>query len=169
MSSASRNVSAINARAAAEFQKNLEGLANSMEETQKRIVNQAVNIGFAHTVANTRIGVYPREINFVVNSGKDNEKKVSFKTVNLKLGGTLRRRWKMSRTRKDGNSFVGGYSNNTDYAIYVNNGHRIVSKGVTVGYWPGYHMLEIGMRMGERAMPLIFRDEIARLKRKTGF
>lgn len=169
MSSAARNVAAENARAAEEFRKRLEGLAHDMEETQKRIVNQAVNIGFAHTVANTPVGVYPREVSFVVKSGKNAGKIVTFTTGSTKLGGTLRRRWKKSKTYKEGGAVVGGYANSTKYAVYINNGHRIVSKGVTVGFWPGYHMLEIGQRMSGRALPLIFRDEIARLKRKSGF
>ena len=169
MSSAARNIAAQNARAAEEFRKRLEGLAFDMEETQKRIVNQAVNIGFAHTVANTPVGFYPRDVSFVVKSGKHAGKTVTFTTGDTKLGGTLRRGWKKSKTYKEGRAVVGGYKNATSYAVYVNEGHRIVSKGVTVGFWPGYHMLEIGQRMSERALSLIFRDEIARLKRKSGF
>ena len=58
--------------------------------------------------------------------------------------GNLRRRWD-SRTEKrsDGADII--ITNDADYAAPVNNGHRIVSHGKTVGYKEGRHMLETGI------------------------
>ena len=52
------------------------------------------------------------------------------------ISGNLRRRWS-SRTEKG--------SNDVEYAPYVNDGHRIVRGGKTVGYAEGQHMLEKGV------------------------
>lgn len=151
MNSAARNVAAENARAAEEFRKRLEGLAFDMDETKARIVNQAVNVGLANTIVNTPVGFY------------------LYAKGNTKVGGTLRRRWKKSKTHKEGGAVVGGYANSTSYAVYVNNGHRIVRNGVTVGLVQGKHMLEIGQRAAEKALPSIYNAEMQRIKRKSGF
>ncbi len=169
MSSAARNVAAENARAAAEFRKRLESLMGDFDESGKRIVNQMAAVGMDETVENTPTGDYSRMVSFVIKSGKHAGKRVEFMTSYAKVGGTLKRAWQKSKTQKVGNAWVSGYSNPTDYAVYVNNGHRIVVKGVTVGFVEGKHMLEIGMRAAEKALPAIYNAEIARIKRKSGF
>ena len=58
--------------------------------------------------------------------------------------GNLRRRWdSKAEKRSDGADIM--ITNDADYAAPVNNGHRIVSHGKTVGYKEGRHMLEIGI------------------------
>lgn len=58
--------------------------------------------------------------------------------------GNLRRRW-TSDAEKQGNDIVITVSNDADYAAPVNDGHRIVSHGKTVGKQDGHHMLEKGI------------------------
>lgn len=58
--------------------------------------------------------------------------------------GNLRRRWNShAEKRSDGADII--LTNDADYAAPVNNGHRIVSHGKTVGYQEGRHMLETGI------------------------
>lgn len=58
--------------------------------------------------------------------------------------GNLRRRWdSKAEKRSDGADII--LTNDADYAAPVNNGHRIVSHGKTVGYQEGRHMLETGI------------------------
>lgn len=58
--------------------------------------------------------------------------------------GNLRRRWGgHAEKRSDGADII--ITNDADYAAPVNNGHRIVSHGKTVGYKEGRHMLETGI------------------------
>lgn len=58
--------------------------------------------------------------------------------------GNLRRRWdSRAEKRRDGADII--LTNDADYAAPVNNGHRIVSHGKTVGYKEGRHMLETGI------------------------
>lgn len=60
------------------------------------------------------------------------------------ITGNLRRRWRSS-AEKRGNDVVIILENDADYAEAVNNGHRIVSHGKTVGKTDGRHMLEQGV------------------------
>lgn len=60
------------------------------------------------------------------------------------VSGNLRRRWDSRVEKKsDGADII--LTNDADYAAPVNNGHRIVSHGKTVGYKEGRHMLETGI------------------------
>lgn len=60
------------------------------------------------------------------------------------ITGNLRRRWDSRvEKRSDGADII--ITNDADYAAPVNNGHRIVSHGETVGYKEGRHMLETGI------------------------
>lgn len=60
------------------------------------------------------------------------------------VSGNLRRRWDSRVEKKsDGADII--LTNDADYAAPVNNGHRIVSHGKTVGYKEGRHMLEMGI------------------------
>lgn len=58
--------------------------------------------------------------------------------------GNLRRRWS-SRAEKGKNDVKIHLENDADYAAYVNDGHRNVIGGKTVGYVEGHHMLERGV------------------------
>lgn len=60
------------------------------------------------------------------------------------LTGNLRRRWDgHAEKRSDGADII--LTNDAEYAAPVNNGHRIVSHGKTIGYQEGRHMLETGI------------------------
>lgn len=56
--------------------------------------------------------------------------------------GTLRRNWKAGNIKRSGKSMSVEISNNTEHAPYIENGHRIVRGGKTVGFQKGHFMLK---------------------------
>lgn len=56
--------------------------------------------------------------------------------------GTLRRNWSVSGIKHAGNAFQVDIFNNVEYAPFIENGHRIVRGGKTVGYQPGVFLLK---------------------------
>ena len=53
----------------------------------------------------------------------------------------LKRNWFITHARRSGKHYRAEIYNNVFYAPYVENGHRIVHKGVTHGFVEGKHML----------------------------
>lgn len=147
-----------------QYRKQLEELDADLSKCSQSVVSQMANVGMATTVKNTPVGQYPNMVSFMTSDGKV----VTFK-VHKKVGGTLRRGWKKTATHKDGNDWVSGYSNNVSYAMYVNAGHRIVSKGVTWGFVKGKRMMEQGMNEAQRQAHTIFEAKIAEVKQKGGW
>lgn len=133
-----------------QFKASLLKLGASLDDSAARVVSQIADVGIAETKRNTPVGVYP------AGSGK--------------VGGTARRGWLKGQTLKVGRDWQSGYSNNVDYVIYVNNGHRVVGKGgATVGYVKGVRMLEQGIDAARRQNETLFRNEIARVKQEGGW
>ena len=148
-----------------QFRAALEKLGADLDDSAKRVVTGMRDVAHSVTVKNTPVGVYPDTVSFVTSTGKQ----VTFK-VSLKQGGTFRRGWKRRRAKKVGKVWESGLFNNTEYGIFVNNGHRVVNKdGVTVGYVKGERMLEQGIDAARRQSEPLFRQEIARVKQKGGW
>lgn len=155
-----------NERNFAKFRKQLESLYFDIDESAKRVVSQMANVGMATTKKNTPVGKYKKYVSFVAKNGQE----VKFKRSVTPVGGTLRKNWKRIATYRSRNGYSSGYSNNTDYGLFVNNGHRVVNKeGATVGYVKGERMLEQGINEARRQTETLFNQEIARLKQKGGW
>lgn len=60
------------------------------------------------------------------------------------ITGNLRRRWTSEVNAGKGDTSI-GLLNDAEYAASVNNGHRLVSHGKTIGKIDGKHMLEKGI------------------------
>lgn len=134
----------------AQFRAALVKLGVDLDTSAQRVVSNMADVGLASTKKNTPVGQYPS------GSGK--------------VGGNARRNWIKDNTLKVGNGWQSGYSNSVYYVIYVNNGHRVVSKGgITTGYVKGKRMLEQGVDEARRQNETLFRNEIARLKAKGGW
>lgn len=148
------------------FRNQLLGLLGDLDESAKRVVSDMANVGLAVTKKNTPVSGYETSIN-------SKGVKVYRKKKGAVVGGTLRKAWLKNKTFKVAGTFQSGYSNNTAYGIYVNNGHRITTPGeegrVTVGYVKGVRMLEQGMNEARRQTQSLFQKEITRVKRKSGF
>jgi hypothetical protein len=134
----------------AQFKAALIKLGADLDESAERIISQMADIGLATTKKNTPVGKYS------AGSGK--------------IGGTLRRGWMKDKSLKVGCNWQSGYSNNVEYGMYVNNGHRIVGKGgTTIGYVKGKRMLEQGINEARRQNETLMRNEIERVKQKDGW
>lgn len=128
-------------------------------EIIKRILNNVVSRLLREVKRNTPVGVYDTTSRTLKRAGWKVQKVVSNKKSSKitltkgdnqkvvesigKQGGTLRRGWQI-----DGYSFSNGVYevkvvNNTHYASYVEDGHRIVRNKVTIGWVPGVFMLKI--------------------------
>lgn len=70
-------------------------------------------------------------------------------------GGQLRRNWQIGRVQKKGSIYEIEVFNNTEYAPFVENGHRVVVHGKTVGFKDGVFMLRISANEIERMFPLL--------------
>lgn len=136
-----------------QFLKKLQDLNADVDEVGRRVVNRAVNDGMAVSEKNTPVGDYyfykqlpggktkkTKEVFFMTTSGKQ----IHFKRKSVKQGGTLRKGWSLNPAKRMGSGWKGEYSNNVEYGLYVNFGHRIVVKGKTVGYVPGKFFLQEG-------------------------
>ena len=67
--------------------------------------------------------------------------------------GQLRRTWFITSVRQRGDMFEIEIYNNTEYAPWVENGHRVVVHGQTVGWCEGFFMLRLSVMEIERLAP----------------
>ncbi|MCW2277736.1 HK97 gp10 family phage protein [Heliophilum fasciatum] len=70
---------------------------------------------------------------------------------NGKVGGTLRRNWRVGQVQRQGNEYVVEIFNNTEYAPFVEYGHRT---GKELTKWvEGRFMMTISMQEMEQELP----------------
>lgn len=148
-----------------EYMAKLKELGADLKESARRVNSQMNAKGMEETVRKTPTGTYPSQVTFTTKAGKV----VSFPVAH-KQGGTLKHNWLDGGTKRVGNGFESRYYNNTLYAAYVNDGHRIVNrKKETVGYKEGVRMLEQGQNVAKASADAIFNAEIQRVKAKGGW
>lgn len=98
-------------------------------------------VGAAHlarTKANTPVGQYSNEVEFYTRDGRY----VHFFVKRTPVGGQLRIRWQQTAVSVSKNVLTTVVFNNTEYAPYVEFGHRIRNKdGDTIGFVPGRYMM----------------------------
>ncbi|ABS41487.1 MULTISPECIES: HK97 gp10 family phage protein [Clostridium] len=94
----------------------------------------------------TPVGVYSNQVSFTTKDGKE----VNFTTSSSKTGGHLRRNWQVGNVIKQGDSYVVEIFNNTEYASYVEYGHRTKNHK---GWVEGRFMATISMQEIERQLP----------------
>lgn len=82
--------------------------------------------------------------------------------------GFMRRSWKADPAVQYGNKTEKVIVNTADYASYVNDGHRIVRNGATVGFVEGHFMLERALSQAERDLVTEFEAEVRRVNREHG-
>ena len=149
-----------------EFRKFLNGLKLGQKDIDKRIED------FIYFIANraldkmkekTPVGVYSNSVHFKAFKVKAKGNgfnlgeyvNVDFETAQSKVGGNLRRNWRIVSVKKVNNKWVIELANNTEYAGWVNNGHRIVDKNKrTLGWVEGKFFVEIAMEEIEKELPI---------------
>lgn len=81
--------------------------------------------------------------------------------------GFLRRSWRRSPVVKSKKGISTSITNNADYALYVNDGHRIVNKkGETTGFVKGRYMVEHARNRVAGVMRKLFNEEVRKIKAK---
>lgn len=118
-----------------EFIKKLEYLEEDIKNVGQQVTNRAINEGMA----------------------------VSQKATPIKTGYG-RTQWISISAQRTENGWRGEYSNNVEYLLYVNFGHRLVIKGKTVGYIPGKFFLEAGVEHMKRNLDQYFRAELQSIR-----
>ena len=152
----------------AEFLETLKKLDVDLKESQIKVVNGTMNVMRRAVVKNTPVGVYENKSSKSTKKGKKKSKHKGVK----RQGGTLRRGWHLSDTLTSKGTVRKYLINIVDYAVYVNNGHRLVTviegERITTGYVPGQFFLESAVKTAERALPWIYDAELRRVKAKHG-
>lgn len=118
-----------------EFIKKLEYLEEDIKNVGQQVTNRAINEGMA----------------------------VSQKTTPVKTGYG-RSQWISISAQRTSNGWHGEYSNNVEYLLYVNFGHRIVKSGKTIGFVPGKFFLEAGVEHMKRNLDRYFASEIRNIR-----
>lgn len=81
--------------------------------------------------------------------------------------GHMRKSWRKSPTVQSSKGVSTSITNNADYAMYVNDGHRIVNKkGETVGFVKGRYLIEKTKKRVEADMKKLFGKEVQKIKAK---
>lgn len=139
-------------------QLNITKVQENQEEILRMAVSEIAQRVLALAKKNTPVGVYDQPVNFVTKEGEE----VSFKPNTGKKGGTLRRGWTIGKIVREGKNYKIEVRNNTDYAHFVEYGHRLVSNGVTVGWVEGKFMMTIAEKEVEKQMERIVKRIVNR-------
>ena len=147
-----------------DFVRTLKELEADVERTIIGVIDEATNTGMAESIKETPTGIYEKEVFFMTRKGEQ----VHFKVKNPKQGGTLKKGWHHQPAKRKGKGYFGGYSNNIEYGLYVNYGHRIVRNDITIGYSPGFFFLEAGVQQMQEQYRRIFEQKLKAIKEKRG-
>lgn len=121
------------------FKEQIEKLQEHEIDTFKRnATNEMGQRFYAKVVKRTPVGQYP------AGSGK--------------VGGTLRRGWRIGQVKKITNGYEVQISNNVFYASYVNYGHRTRNGG----WWTGYFYKEKSELELESEMPKLLERKLVK-------
>lgn len=121
---------------------------------------------------------FREELELMLEDVKAIDKKVLTKAVNVglrtakhntpKVTGFLQRSWRISQTEEKNKGVEKKLYNTAEYALYVNNGHRIVRNGKTIGFVKGRLMLDKAILQVDKALVGLFKEEVEEVKRKYG-
>lgn len=134
-------------RTEVDFSEWVDDLKKLPDAALKAAKVQWYKVGAAHlarTKANTPVGQYSNQVDFWTRDGKH----VQFTIKKVRIGGQLRIRWQQTPAVLTNESVITTIVfNNTEYAPYVEFGHRIRNKeGVTIGFVPGRFMMTSSLR-----------------------
>lgn len=122
-----------------------------LEQVITDVLNELGEEALVATKARTPVGDYgPKLVSFTTKDGKD----VNFTASGSgRVGGELRRNFYVEKCKKVGDYFEVLIYNNKVYAGWVEDGHRIVRNGSTIGWVEGQFMLQISMEELADKMP----------------
>lgn len=140
-----------NGRVEVDFSQWVQDLRDLPENVLKAAKGIWYRVGAAHlarTKINTPVGQYSNLVEFWTRDGRH----VRFYIKRVPQGGQLRLRWQQTHVTvsPNGQMLTTVVFNNTEYAPYVEFGHRIRNKkGETVGFVPGRYMMTESLRITE--------------------
>lgn len=145
------------------YRDKLVAIRDNQDVIMERIIKNIASRLMRAVKKITPVGDYNRPVSFIAYAGTDKEIQVFFTPKTGKEGGTLRRGWFV-----DGYTNTGGYYtikviNNTEYASYVEDGHRIKRNGKTIGWVPGVFMLKISEDKVREEMNRIIENELKKV------
>jgi len=152
-----------NAAAANRFRDELKAMCGDISQIDKKVLTAAVNQGLTDVKKNTPIGHYSNVVDFDTYEGKH----VHFETGFKQQGGTMRKGWHSPLAQKTAGGVEKTIENPVEYASYVNDGHRTVTRdGVTLGFVEGKHMLEKAVHVVDAALSREFEAEVRRVQQR---
>lgn len=144
------------------FRQELEALLEDVAAIDKKILRKTMNVAIKKVKEETPVGEYPNKVEFTTKDGK----RVSFK-VTKKIGGNLRRNWFTTKVTETPTGVASTLYNNVEYAIPVNNGHRIKNaEGRTLGFVKGRFMMQKAIIAAEKTMAEEFKKAVEEVKQK---
>ena len=157
-----------NKAASDQFRKELMAMVEDIQQSDKKVLNKAVNAGAAYAKRRTPVGDHPNPVTFIVNNGPGVRKVVSFKVKNPGVGGFLRKSWHKLPTKKTKAGVETELVNTAEYSTYWNYGHRIVTKkgGPTKGFVKGTFVLEKTRGYIEKQLVKEFEKEVKAVQSK---
>lgn len=117
--------------------------------------------------ANTPVGQYDNTVFFTGTNIAGGRFIAAFEgPKTTRKGGTLRRNWEVISVTKQGDTYVVGIGNNTEYADYVEYGHR---KSDHSGWVEGQFFLKMTMEDIEAQLPKIVGPKYQEYLKTFGF
>lgn len=144
------------------LQQNLDRLQKTeREKLFEECIKELAQRFLAKVIKRTPVGDYSKEIKVTAKRNSKHHKKgdVYSKRVNPsgKKGGTLRRGWTIGEIKKVGDTYKVEIINSTEYASYVEFGHRTSSHK---GWVPGRFMMTISQQQIELIAPSILKKKL---------
>ena len=131
------------------------------------IMNSLGNVMLRNMKANTPKGQYDGTVFFTGSNSAGGRYIAAFEGPGTtKQGGTLQRNWELLGAEKQGDTYVVTIVNNTEYASWVNFGHR---KADHSGWVEGQFFLEITMDEIEKLLPQIVGPQYRAYLESLGF
>lgn len=151
------------------FRSELKALIGDISKVDEKVLTRALNEGVAFAKRQTPVGRHPNPVTFTVKSGPDVGRAVSFRVSNPGVGGLLRKSWNKTGLKRNGKDLEGKIFNNAKYALFWNNGHRIVLRknGPTKGWAKGTFLMEKTRDHVEGRLPALFEKEIREVKKRN--
>lgn len=126
------------------------------------VMNMLGNIMIREVKMNTPVGQYDNSVFFV----SDGKLLVFEGSGTMRQGGELRRNWVLGGVQSTGDGYVVTISNNTEYASWVENGHRTADHS---GWVEGQFFLKITMDQIMDQLPKIVGPAYREYLERFGF
>lgn len=141
------------------LQKQLEKAAQEDDAFVKSCAKELAARLLRKVKKRTPVGEYDKPVSFKTKDGKE----VSFTPKTGKKGGTLRRGWTVGEIQKEGDTYMVEVINPTEYASYVEFGHRTANHK---GWVKGQFMMTISEQELQSIAPQVLEAKVTKFLRE---